>query len=142
MILSKQWLGMVMILATLNHCGMVDKAQANSTSTNVDHFSAKEMVGYSLIGGGGLLTWISIFAGFAGKSPCERKQDEQSKHECFEREKRDSNNYESIRLGLLGAGLVGVGTGMWMVKTSTTEATGASLQFDGEIWSMTIATSF
>ena len=136
----QNFFGSVLVVA-LTYGLYAPEADADSTPKSAEQISNQELVGYSVMGAGGFLTWIGVFAGFAGKSPCENETVEQSRRACYDREKNNSRKHDNLRLGVIGAGLTGIATGLWLVKTSEMQSNSGALHFDGDAWSLSVSSS-
>lgn len=86
-----------------------------ATAEDFDTMPRRRVAGYSVIAAGGVLTFVGIFAGAAGKSPCAGETDEVERRECFEREKRSAHRGNEMRAGIVGVGLAAIASGIWLI---------------------------
>lgn len=126
-------------------CGIICSFLLNSCvafAFPTESNNTKETVGYSHMIGGGVLAWLGVFAGYAGKGPCEDEKDEAKRSDCFDQEKEKSKKYDNLRIGLIGIGLSSVGAGYWLVRTSQTLDDGVGLYFNSSSANLVARISF
>jgi hypothetical protein len=115
---------LIFIFANLNLALPAHGTQNGPDDSLVSQGSAQRTFGYSLLIGGGVVTWLGVFAGASGGDECSEKtkSGDETTEQCRDR-KRENSTEEGkklmrLKLSLVGIGLVGVGTGLYLVTSA------------------------